>query len=74
MLLPGQTASSVIVNLVDSNNQSHDIPAQDMRVVPTFDFTQVTFRLPSNLPAGTCKVKVISNGMFSNTATFRIKI
>jgi hypothetical protein len=74
LLLPGQTASSVIVNLVDSNNQSHDIPAQDMRVVPTFDFTQVTFRLPNNLPAGTCKVKVISNGMFSNTATFRIKI
>lgn len=74
LLLPGQTASSVIVNLVDSNNQSHDIPAQDMRVVPTFDFTQVTFRLPNNLPAGTCKIKVISNGMFSNTATFRIKI
>jgi hypothetical protein len=73
MLLPGQTASSVIVNLVDSNNQSFDIPAQDMRIVPTFDFTQVTFRLPSNLSVGTCKVKVISNGMFSNTATFRIK-
>jgi hypothetical protein len=73
LLLPGQTASSVIVNLIDSNNQSHDVPAQDIRVVPNFDFTQVTFRLPSNLPAGTCRIKVTANGMFSNTATIRIK-
>jgi hypothetical protein len=73
LLLQGQTASAVTVNLIDSNNQSHDIPAQDYRVVPTFDFSQVTFRLPSNLPAGACRIKVIANGMFSNTATIRIK-
>jgi hypothetical protein len=73
LLQPGQTAAAVVVNLIDSNNQSHDIPAQDLRVVPNFDFTQVTFRLPTNLPAGTSRIKVTANGMFSNTATIRIK-
>ena len=71
--LAGVPASSVVVNLIDNNNQSYDIPAQDVRVVPNFDFTQVTFRLPSNLPAGTCRIKVTAQGLFSNTATFRIR-
>ena len=66
-------ASSITVNLIDSNNQSYDIPAQDMRLVPSQDFTQITFRLPSNLPAGTCRIKVVFQGLFSNTVTFRIK-
>jgi hypothetical protein len=73
-LLPGEPASTVVVNLIDSNNQSYDISAQDVRVVPNFDFTQITFRLPSNLPAGTCRIKVVSHSLFSNTATFRIRI
>ena len=71
--LPAAQASSVVVTLTDANNQSYDIPAQDARAVPNFDFVQVTFRLPSNLPAGTCKVRVTAQGLFSNTATFRIK-
>jgi hypothetical protein len=71
--LAGVPASSIVVNLIDNNNQSYDIPAQDVRVVPNFDFTQVTFRLPSNLPAGTCRIKVTAPGLFSNTATFRIR-
>jgi len=66
-------SSPVVVNLIDSNNQSHEIPAQDVRAVPNQEFTQVTFRLPS-LPAGTCRIKVIANGQSSNTATFRIRI
>ena len=66
-------ASSITVNLMDSNNQSYDIPAEDMRLVPSQDFTQIIFRLPSNLPAGTCRIKVVFQGLFSNTVTFRIK-
>lgn len=65
-------ASTIVINLIDNNNISHDIQAEDMRLVPNQDFTQITFRLPSNLPAGTCRIKVVSQGLFSNTATFRI--
>jgi hypothetical protein len=70
--LPNVPASSVVVNLIDSGNNTQDITAQDVRAVPNQDFTQITFRLPSNLPAGTCRIKVVSQGLFSNTATFRI--
>ena len=67
-------SASVTVNLIDNNSQSHDIAAQDVRAVPNVaDFVQVTFRLPSNLPVGTCRIRVTSNGNVSNQATFRIK-
>jgi hypothetical protein len=66
-------ASSITVNLIDSNSLSYDIAAQDIRLVPSQDFTQIIFRLPSNLPAGTCRIKVSFQGLFSNTVTFRIR-
>lgn len=71
--LPNVPASSVVVNLIDSSNNTHDVTAQDVRTVPNQDFTQITFRLPGNLPAGTCRIKVVSQGLFSNTATIRIR-
>jgi len=71
--LPNVPASSVVVNLIDSGNNTQDITAQDVRAVPNQDLIQITFRLPSNLPAGTCRIKVVSQGLFSNTATFRIQ-
>jgi len=71
--LPSVPASSVVVNLIDSGNNTHDLTPQDVRGVPNRDFTQITFRLPSNLPAGTCRIKVVSQGLFSNTATIRIR-
>ena len=71
--IPIVPASSVVVNLIDSNNQSYNITPQDVRIVPNFEFVQITFRLPSNLPVGTCKVKVIAQSKTTNTATFRIQ-
>lgn len=73
-LAQGETASSVVVNLVDSNNQIFDVVAQDPRPVPNFSFTQVTFRLPDNLPAGTCTIKIKAHGQVSNAGTIRIRI
>ena len=35
-LLPGENSSAVKVSLVDSNNQSYDIAAEDVRPVPNF--------------------------------------
>lgn len=53
LLGPGETAASVVVRLVDSNNQSYDVPADAVLSVQGTD-TQVTFRLPNGLPDGKC--------------------
>jgi hypothetical protein len=68
----GETASDVIVNLVDANNQSFDVPATDVRGVPNVDLTQVLFRLPDALTSGTCKVTIKAHGQTSNMGTIRI--
>ena len=68
----GETASDVIVNLVDGNNQSFDVPAADVRAIPNVDMTQVLFRLPDTLAAGTCTVTIKAHGQTSNTGTIRI--
>jgi hypothetical protein len=72
-LLPGETSSAVVVNLIDVNNQAYDVPAEDVRPVPDSNFTQVIFRLPNNLPAGTCTLKISAHGQFSNAGTIRIR-
>jgi hypothetical protein len=73
-LAQGETSSSVVVNLIDSSGLSYDIAAEDVRPVPNFNFTQVIFRLPNNLPVGTCTLKVKAHGQISNTGTIRIRI
>jgi PKD repeat protein len=71
-LAPGETASAILVNLIDSNNRSYDVAAEDFRAVPLFDFSQVIFRLPDNLPGGTCTIRLKAHGQVSNTGTLRI--
>jgi hypothetical protein len=68
----GESASDVIVNLLDGNNQSFDVPAADVRSVPTVNLTQVVFRLPDALAPGTCKVTIKAHGQTSNMGTIRI--
>ena len=68
----GETASNVIVNLVDGNNQSFDVPATDVRGTPNVDLTQVLFRLPDALAPGTCKVTIKAHGQTSNMGTIRV--
>lgn len=72
-LSQGEPSSSVVVNLVDSNNQNYDIAAEDVRPVPNLNFTQVVFRLPNNLSVGTCIIKVKAHGQVSNAGTIRIR-
>jgi photosystem II stability/assembly factor-like uncharacterized protein len=71
-LNPGETSSAVVVRLIGSNNQIFDVPAEDFRAVPGFDFMQVVFRLPTTIPAGTAVVTVRSHGRVSNIGTIRI--
>ncbi len=68
----GETAAAVMVNLIDSNNQSIDVPAEDVRLNPITGFAQVTFRLPDPLSAGACAVKVKAHGHVSNSAIIQI--
>jgi Concanavalin A-like lectin/glucanases superfamily/Putative binding domain, N-terminal len=72
-LAPGETASSVVVNLVDSNNVSHDVAAENVWSGANADFSQISFRLPDGLPPGSCTVTVKLHGQVSNVGTIRIK-
>jgi hypothetical protein len=72
-LLQGETASAVTVDLIDSNNQSYDLAAEDVRLVPGFPFTQVTFRLPNNISVGTCIIAIKAHGQTSNSGSIRIR-
>jgi len=68
----GETASSIIVILVDGNGQTFNVPATDVRPVQNADLTQVLFRLPDTLAPGTCNVTIKAHGQTSNTGTIRI--
>ena len=68
----GETASTIIVNLVDGNGQTFNVPATDVRPVQNADLTQVLFRLPDTLAPGTCNVTITAHGQTSNTGTIRI--
>jgi hypothetical protein len=71
-LNPGETSSAVVVNLVDANTQSFDVPAEDVRAVRDTELAQVTFRLPDNAAPGPCSVKLKVHNSTSNTGSFRI--
>jgi alpha-tubulin suppressor-like RCC1 family protein len=72
-LSQGETASAVIVNLVDSNNQTFDVFAEQVVAIPNTDLMQVTFRLPNNLAVGASTVRIRHQLRTSNTGTIRIK-
>jgi hypothetical protein len=76
-LLPNETAGAVVVNLVDSNNHSYPIPAEQVWSAwsdPNIDFSQVSFRLPDALPPGACTIQISVHGQISNTGFIQIKM
>jgi hypothetical protein len=72
-LLQGETSSAVTVSLIDSNNQTYDITAEDVRPVPNFPFAQVVFRIPDTTAVGTCIITVKAHGQTSNAGSIRIR-
>jgi hypothetical protein len=72
--LPATQPSSVIVSLVDSNNQSYDLPAEDVRAISGTDLTQIVFRLPNNLAVGVCSVRIKVPGQTTNAGVIRIRL
>jgi hypothetical protein len=71
-LTQGEAASSVVVNLVGSNNQVFDVAAENVQFVPNSPFNQVTFRLPDNLFVGTYTIRIKARNKVSNAGTIRI--
>lgn len=71
-LNPGENSSSVVVRMIGSNNQVFEVFSEDFSPVPNTDFMQVVFRLPNNLPAGSCTIFIRSHGRISNLGTIRI--
>ena len=71
-LNPGESAAAVIVRLIGSNNQIFNVSAEDVRMVPGTEFTQVIIKLPDNLPPGTCTLTIRAHGRISNIGSFRI--
>jgi hypothetical protein len=69
----GETPAAVTINLTDANGGVHNFPAEDVRPATGLGFAQVTFRLPDNLPAGTCQLKLVAHNLTSNVGTIRIK-
>jgi hypothetical protein len=70
----GEQSSAVVVSLVDGSGSKYDVPAEDVRSVPSVrSITQITFRLPDNLATGPCGVTLKFHGLFSNEGVIRIK-
>ncbi|HEX2270960.1 MAG TPA: hypothetical protein VHH35_15555, partial [Pyrinomonadaceae bacterium] len=71
-LNPGENSSAVIVRMIGSNNQVFEVPAENFSPVPDTDLMQLVFRLPDNLPPGSCAIFIRSHGRISNLGTIRI--
>jgi len=72
-IVPGEPPSVVVVNIVGSNSQNYDVPAEDVRAVANSEFVQVSFRLPDTLAPGTCTIRIKAHAQVSNAGTIRIK-
>jgi hypothetical protein len=73
-LNPGEPPSFVFVRLTSTSSifNVFEIPAEDVRQLPNSDLSQVVFRLPDNLQAGTYEVFIRAHGLITNTGTIRI--
>ena len=72
-LAPDDAASVVRVNLVAGNGQSFDLGAEDVKLTPVSNLSQVTFRLPDNLAPGVCAIKIKAHDQESNQGNIRIQ-
>ena len=72
-LAQGETASAVTVSLTDSANHNFDVPAEDVRMVPTVNLTQITFRIPDGIASGACSVKITIHNQTSNSGIIRMR-
>jgi large repetitive protein len=72
-LAPNDVASIVRVGLTASDGQVYDLGAEDVRMTPVSNLSQVTFRLPDNLASGVCATKIKARNQESNQGNIRIQ-
>lgn len=71
-LVPGESSSSVAIQMTSSGNQTFNISAEDVRKVPGVELTQVVFRLPDNATAGVYEVVIKAKDRISNAGKLRV--
>jgi len=72
LLLPGETANSVMVELYDADGFYFQVLAEDVRSVSNTNLTQVTFRLSDNLAPGKYTTFIRAHGQTSNAGSITI--
>jgi hypothetical protein len=72
-LAAGESASSVVVQLEDSQNHIHQLAVEDVRKVPNFDFSQIIVRLPDSITTpGDFRITLTFRGVTGNKPLIRI--
>ena len=71
-LAPNETAATIKVDLVGSNNQVVTIDADDFRATQNPNFSQVRFRLPDNLAPGVYTIQIKAHEQVSNSGFLQI--
>jgi len=71
-LNPAESLSEVSVRFTTTNGSMFVAITEDVRSIPSSEFTQVTIRLPNNLPAGTHAIFIEVHNKVSNSGTIRI--
>ncbi|HSE17428.1 MAG TPA: PQQ-dependent sugar dehydrogenase [Pyrinomonadaceae bacterium] len=72
-LLPGESLSSVQVQLEDSEHRLYPLIVEDIRKLPDFDFFQITVKLPNSLTLeGDHQISVTLRGITGNKPLIHI--
>jgi uncharacterized repeat protein (TIGR01451 family) len=72
-LLPGESFSSVTVQLEDTEHRIYPLVVEDIRKLPNFPFSQITVKLPDSLTLeGDHQVTLTFHGVTSNKPLIRI--
>jgi hypothetical protein len=67
-LLPGETASGLVVRLEDNQNRIYPLVVEDVRKVPGFEWlTQIVVRLPDSIESeGDFRISLTLRGVTGN--------
>jgi len=72
-LTSSENASSVVVQLEDSQNHIHQLVVEDVRKLPNFDFSQIVVRLPDSIiTQGDHRISLTFRGTTGNKPTLSI--
>ena len=72
-LLPGESQSSITVQLEDSEHRLYPLVVEDIRKLPTFPFSQIVVKLPNSITVeGDHQISITFRGITSNKPPLRV--